>query len=162
MSFPFNTSSYPEFSETLTSEMRPPEKSGQKKDSYPEYVETESAFLCIKRDQLLEIRFKEQVAEINSNHLAEIKTAYRVLTENENVSYHILVIPAVHTNIAREALEKEIVGKKICSDLLSLSIVVYELHQRLLAISLAKKMNCPFKLFRSETQAQKWIPQRDK
>ncbi|OFY87742.1 MAG: hypothetical protein A3F72_02555 [Bacteroidetes bacterium RIFCSPLOWO2_12_FULL_35_15] len=124
-------------------------------------VETSLTIIGVRKDGIIEIRFKLNEYEVDVNDQLEIHDAFLKLTNNGHVPYHILVVPGLYGSITKEAREMEIFETNAFRNQNSLAIVVHGLHQRILGkLYLALKKNkpkYPCKLFNSEELATKWI-----
>ncbi len=125
------------------------------------FVETGLTIVGIRKDSIMEIRFKTDNYEVDIKDQMEIQNAVFKLTNGGKERYHILVIPGLYGGITKEAREKETFKSTVFKDQLSICIVVQSLPQRILGkfyFNFKKdKPNYPFLFFGSEVLALKWI-----
>lgn len=124
-------------------------------------IETSMATVGIRKDEILEIRFKLNDYEVDVNEQLEIHDAFVKLTKNGIVPYHILVVSGKNGSVTKEAREMEMFETVAFKNHYSLAIVVNGLPQRILGslyLSLRKsKAKYPHKLFSTEESAIEWI-----
>lgn len=137
------------------------ETNSVKTTEYINSAETSLTIISIRKDGIIEIRFKLNEYEVDVNDQLEIHDAILKLTNNGHIPYHILSVPGLYGSITKEAREMEIFETNAFRNQNSLAIVVHGLHQRILGkLYLALKKNkpkYPCKLFSSEELATKWI-----
>lgn len=129
------------------------------------FVETGLTVVGIRKDGVLEIRFKKDTYEVDVKDQMEIQNAVFQLTNSGKERYHIMVIPGLFGGITKEARDKETFQSTVFKDQLSVSIVVRSLSQRILGkfyYSFKKdKPTYPFMLFSDEAEALKWIKEQN-
>ena len=125
------------------------------------FIETPLSIISIRKDGILEIRFKQDDYEVDVYAQQEIHEAFLKLTDNGRIPYHVLIIPGKYGGVTKEAREKEAFDSIGFQNQHSMCVVTPALAQRILGtmyLSLKKKKpKYPFKLFNSETTAVKWI-----
>ena len=128
-----------------------------------DFVETSLTVVSIRKDGIIEIRFKTEEYEVDVPDQLEIAAAFLKLNKDGEKSYHVLVLSGLYGGITKEAREMEMFESPAFKNLKSLSIVVHGLAPRLLGklyFSLKKqKPTYPYRLFDSESAALKWIEQ---
>jgi hypothetical protein len=124
-------------------------------------IDTSLTKITVRKDGVIEIRFKIDTYEVDIKDQLEIQDAFIKLTDNGCTPYYILVIPGKYGGITKEAREMEMFESNSFKNQLSQSIVVNNTSQRLLGsmyIALQKKKpTFPCKLFKTEELAMKWI-----
>lgn len=132
-----------------------------KTTEYLNSIETSLTIISVRKDEIIEIRFKLNNYEVDVNDQLEIHDAFVKLTDNGRIPYHILVVPGQYGSITKEAREMEMFETIAFQNQNSLAIVVHGLPQRILGtlyLTLKKnKPKYPCKLFDSEELAMKWI-----
>lgn len=128
--------------------------------------ETSLAMIGIRKDGILEIRFKFDNYEVDVKDQLEIHEIFMKLTENGRFPFNILVIPGKFGSITKEARKIEMFETSGFQNQISLAIVVNGLSQRILGtlyLALKKhKPKYPYKLFDSEESATEWIQNEKK
>ena len=128
---------------------------------YTNTIETSLTLVSLRKDGIIEIRFRIDNYEVNVADQQEIHDAVLKLTDNGRSNYHVLVVPGLYGSITKEAREMEMFETKAYQNQKSLAIVVHGLPQRLfgkLYLSLKKnKPKYPCNLFDSEALAVNWI-----
>ena len=128
------------------------------------FVETGLTIVGLRKDGVVEIRFKKDTYEVDVKDQMEIQNAVFKLTNSGNERYHFMVIPGLYGGITKEARDKETFQSTVFKDQLSVSIIVKSLAQRILGkfyYNFKKdKPNYPFMFFGCEEQALKWISEQ--
>lgn len=128
---------------------------------YLNFSETDLTVIGIRKDGVVEIRFKVDEYEVDTNDQMAIHDVFVSLTGNGTIPYHVLVVPGKYGSINKEAREMEMFDTNAFRNQKSLAIVATSLHQRLLGnmyLTLKKKKpKYPCKFFDTEELALAWI-----
>lgn len=110
-----------------------PTKININKDLYSNYKETDLAIVGIRKDGILEIRFKFEEYEVDVNDQDQLQEVVAQLTDNAKNKFHILVVPGMYGGITQEARNKEMFKTGSFNHHRSVSIIVGSIAQRIFA-----------------------------
>ncbi len=124
-------------------------------------VETGLTVVSVRKDNVIEIRFKKDEYEVDVKDQMEIQNAIFKLTKGGTQRHHIMVIPGLYGGITKEAREKEMFSDPVFKHHLSVCIIARNLPVRILGKFFYKfkkdKPLYPFMFFGTEEQCLDWI-----
>lgn len=127
---------------------------------YIKFIETSLTLIGIRKDGIIEIKFKIDDYDVEVGDQMEIHDALSELTNNSLDLFSVVVIPGLYGSITKEARDYGMFEKETFKNISSLAIVVHALHQRILATYYLKfkntKSSYPTKIFDTEEEALKW------
>ena len=121
-------------------------------------VETKLTVISIRKDGIVEIRFKSDDCEVDAEERQNIEQALIKLSNNNNKSFHIITLAGKYNIMTKEAREMQFDDSNRYRMRKSVAVVLTSLSQRLLAKSFysLKKVDYPVNFFETEKEATIW------